>query len=370
MHQTKNERNLSLDFLKACAIFLVVFYHNSQLNPDSFIDNLFMLLPNAAVPCFFMASGAVFFHRPFHLRRHIFRILRFYLVMVAWKAAYLIFYLSGGAPFNGSLRKIFSYLFLFQTWEGVGTAHFWFMEAMLTVLLAAPFLYLVYHAGSENCGPAERICPGHNRLLWYLLIVLFLFNQATASAGLLMQLISGLLGKPALDITPLGEVNPFSFRYSNYFTYYLLGGLMLEQKNRITKKPAMFMAAAGIIGLLLIKYIQTGSWRWEGILLLSGYYWISTMLLAAGMFLLALHLKVTKETSLGRFAGIAGSSTMGIFYLHIPLIFILTPRLFELVSGWNSWLLNAAESLFICLIAQIISLAGRHIPLMNRLFGG
>lgn len=369
MPQKKSERNLSLDFLKACAIFLVVFFHNVQLNPDSFIDNLFMLLPYAAVPCFFMASGAVFFHRPFRLRRHLLRMFSCYLVMVAWKIVYLIFYLSQGAPFDGSLRKIFSYLFLFQTLDGVGTAHFWFMEAMLTVLLAAPLLYLCYHAESENCGPADRIFPGHSRLLWYLLMILFLFNQFTAAAGLLMHLLSILLGKPALDVAPLGEINPFSFRYSNYFTYYLLGGLLLEQKHRITKKTALFMAAAGITGLLLIKFIQTGSWRWEGILLQSGYYWISTMLLAAGLFLSALHLNIRGQTAAGRFAGVLGSSTMGVFYLHIPLIFILTPLLFEPLSTWNSWLLNAAESLFICLIALIISRAGRHIPLLGRMFG-
>jgi len=370
MHLTKKERNLSLDFLKACAIFLVVFYHNSQLNPDSFIDNLFMLLPNAAVPCFFMASGAVFFNRSFHLRRHILRMLRFYLVMVAWKAAYLVFYLFWGAPFDGSLRKILSYLFLFQTWDGVGTAHFWFMEAMLTVLLAAPFLYFCYHTNSEDCGLAGRIFPGHSPLLWYLLTILFVFNQLTAAGGLLIHLLSVLLGKPALDVTPFAEINPFSFRYSDYFTYYLLGGLLFEQKNRISIKAAISIAAAGITGLLLIKYIQTGSLRWEGILLQNGYYWISTMLLAAGLFLMALHLKVSGQTRLGRLAKIAGSSTMGIFYLHIPLIFILTPRLFEPVSGWNSWLLNAAESFFICLIALMISRAGRHIPALNRLFGG
>lgn len=367
MQQTKNERNLSLDFLKACAIFLVVFYHNSQLNPDSFIDNLSMLLPNAAVPCFFMASGAVFFNRPFRLPQHIVRIVRCYLVMVVWKALYLIFYLSGGAPLDGSLRKLCSYLFLFQTWEGVGTAHFWFMEALLTILLAAPLLYLCYHADSENCGPAGRIFPGHNRLLWYLLIVLLSFNQVPAAAGLLIQLLSMLLGKPALDVTTLAEINPFSFRYSNYFTYYLLGGLLLEQKDRITPKAAGSMAAAGITGLLLIKYIQTGSLRWEGILLQSGYYWISTMLLAAGLFVLALHQKIAKETLPGRIAGIAGSSTMGIFYLHIPLIFILTPRLFERISGWNSWLLNAAESLLICLIALFFSRIGRRIPVLKML---
>lgn len=369
MPQKTKNRNLSLDLLKACSIYLVVFFHNAQLNPDSLIDNLWMLIPYAAVPCFFMASGAVFFHRPFQMQRHILRMLRFYLIVAAWKAIYLVLYFHWGVPFNGSLRKIISYLFLFQTWEGVGTAHFWFMDAMLTVMLAAPLLYLCFHAKQESCGPIDRILPGHNRLLWYLLAVLILFNQLTADGGLLVGLISAMAGKPALDVSPLGEINPLSFRYSNYFTYYLLGGLLIEHKDRFSKKAAILMAASGIPGLLIIKYIQTGSWLWSGILLQSGYYWLSTMLLSAGLFLTALHLNVSAGTLSGRFAKIAGGSTMGVFYLHIPLIFSLAPGLFQSVSHLNGWMLNTAESLLICIIGIAVTQIGRRIPVIKALFG-
>ncbi|MGL5433982.1 MAG: acyltransferase [Lachnospiraceae bacterium] len=369
MPQKTNTRNLSLDLLKALAIYLVVFFHNAQLNPDSFIDNLCMLIPYAAVPCFFMASGAVFFHRPFQMKKHMLRTIRLYLVVAAWKAIYLALYLHWGVAFDGSIRKIFSYLFLFQTWHGIQTDHFWFMDAMLTVMLAAPLLYLYFHTKDDNSGLMSRFFPGHSQLLWYLLAVLIIFNQLTADGSLLMNLLAMLLKKPVLDVTPLGEINPFSFRYSDYFTYYLLGGLLIEQKERITKKAAITMAALGMIGLLIIKYIQTGSWLWSGILLQSGYYWISTMALSVSLFVLALYLDVQAQTIAGRVAGIAGGSTMGIFYLHIPLIYLLTPQLFDSFRHWNSWLLNTAESLLICLIALIITQAGKRIPVLRGLFG-
>ncbi len=364
-----NTRNLSLDLLKAYSIFLVVYFHNAQLNPDSFIDNLTMLVPYAAVPCFFMASGAVFFHRPFLMKPHIRRTVRLYLVVAAWKAIYLGLYLNWGVPFDGSIRKIVSYLFLFQTWTGIQTDHFWFMDAMLTVMLAAPLLYLCFHSKDENSGIMSKYFPGHSQILWYLLIVLLVFNQLTADGSLLMNLVSTLLNKPVLDVTPWGEINPFSFRYSDYFTYYLLGGLLIERKELVTKKAAMIMAAVGIAGLLVIKYIQTGSWLWSGILLQSGYYWISTMLLSISLFMTALHLNVKHETALGRFSKIAGRSTMGIFYLHIPLIYILTRMLYDTVNQWNGWLLNLGESLLICLIGLIITQVGKRIPVLKVLFG-
>ena len=155
-----NARNLSLDLLKGISMVLVVFFHNAQLNPDSFIDNLWMLACNAAVPCFFLVSGAVFFQRPFHLKRHIERLIRTYLALVAWRGLYLLFYGLGlGAGTGGSLRAFLSYLLTFQSIDGIPTGLFWFMEALLVVLFLAPVL---------------RLCRENSRTLTiYLLIILF-----------------------------------------------------------------------------------------------------------------------------------------------------------------------------------------------------
>lgn len=352
-------RNRSLDLLKAVAILMVIFYHNRQLNPDSMVDNLLMMIPNAAVPCFFMASGAVFFHRPVHMQKHLRKTVRFYLILVAWKAIYLVLYLNWGAPLNGSLRALMSYLFLFQHMDGIETAHFWFMDAMLTVMLVSPLLHLCYHTRSEDettaAGVTNRLLPGHSQLLLFVLAVLLLFNQLPAAGNLLIRVLSQLAGKPAWDIAALGEVNPFSFRNSNYLTYYLLGALLIEYKKRIPARTAAILALLGTAGLVCIKYIQTGSFRWNGVYLESGYYWISTMLLAVGLFLLMLRLNIREHTPAGWIAAYAGSSTMGIFYLHIPLIFILTPTVFARFQAYNGWILNLADSLLVAGIALAIT---------------
>lgn len=380
-------RNLSLDLLKALAILLVIFYHNGQLNPASIADNLLMTLPNAAVPCFFMASGAVFFHRPLDMKKHLRRMLRFYLVVVCWKLIYLVLYRHWGAPAEGSVRALLSYLLLFQHLEGVGTAHFWFMDAMLTVMLAAPVLYLCYQIRDDGTasfpGSGRNLSqtasfrafggrvtlPGHSQLLLFLLAALVLFNQLPAAGNLVLRVVSQLTGLPEWNISPLGEVNPFSFRYSNYFTYYLLGGLLMEYRERFSVKTAAAFALAGSMGLFCIKYIQTGSFRWNGIYLESGYYWFSTMLLAAGLFLLTIRLHIREHSPAACIASWVGASTMGIFYLHIPLIFVLAPAVFTRLLPYNGWSVNLAESCLVILLSLPIIWAGRKIPVIRSLFG-
>ena len=366
MQPTLKARDLSLDLLKATAIFLVVFFHNMQLNPDSIADNLFMMIGNAAVPCFFTASGAVFFHRPLSMKKQIRRILQVYGVMVIWRSIYLLLYLQWGAPWNGSLRSLCSYLFFFQSMDGIGTAHFWFMDALLAVMLAAPLLYLCYH-GTADYLPPSRLLPGHSTLLVFIMGILLLFNQGPAVGNLLLSGFSRLIGKPAPDISALAEINPFSFRYSNYMTYYLLGALLTEYKKQISGKTAAIFTGGGILGLMLIKYCQTGSFCWNNIHLSGGYYWLSTMCLTAGLFLLFTRIPVQRWPVTSWIARVVGASTLGIFYLHIPLIYVLTPR-FTQIAAWNSWLLNTAESFLIILLALIIIWIGRKIPLIRTLF--
>ena len=365
---TPTGRNLSLDLLKAIAILMVIFYHNGQLNPDSVADNLLMMIPNAAVPCFFMASGAVFFHRSFDMQKHLRRILRFYLTIVAWKFIYLVLYWHWGAPVNGSLRALLSYLLLFQHLEGVGTAHFWFMDAMLTVMFVSPLLYACYHIKEDEIFRSSSLLPGHSQLLLFLLAGLLLFNQLPAAGNLVIRVLSQLAGKPEWNISPLGEINPFSFRYSNYFTYYLLGGLLMEYRERFSGRTAALLAFLGTTGLVFIKYTLTGSFRWNGIYLESGYYWFSTMLLAAGLFLFPLHLDMGEHKPATWIAKYVGASTMGIFYLHIPLIFILSPVVFARLQPYNGWLVNLAESCLVILFSLPVIWVGRKLPIIRNLF--
>lgn len=361
-------RDLSLDFLKGIAIIMVVFFHNIQLNPNGFIDNLFMLAANAAVPCFFLVSGALFFIRPFHMKKHIRRMLRFYLVYVIWRAFYLAFYSSQGAPLDGSLRSLFSYLFLFQTMPGVETGHFWFMDAMLTVMLATPLFHICW--------------TSHRSLIPYLMGVLFLFNQLLADGNLLLAVVCPLIGKPALDISSFAEINPFSFRHSNYMLYYLLGAVLTEYQQpdfkpdcpvcQRLRKPStpLLMMLIGLTGLVLIKYLQSQTLLWQGLHVTSGYYWVSTMILASGAFLFVKTLPLEICRPLAWFARTVGTSTMGVFYLHMPLIFLLRPTLFARFTAYNGWLLNLAESVLITVIACVITWIGKKIPVIKHLFQG
>lgn len=175
-----------------------------------------------------------------------------------------------------------------------------------------------------------------------------------------------MLGKSTLDISCLGEINPFSFRYSNFMVYYLLGAMLPEVN--VKRRFSVFLMFFGLLGLMFIKYFEDATFLWQGINVTSGYYRISTILISCGAFLLVRQCSIETNKILAWYARTVGSSTMGIFYLHMPLIFLLRSTLFAQYSVYHGWLLNLIESLIITFIAYAITWAGKKIPFIQQLF--
>lgn len=353
-NEKKNRnRDWTLDFLKGCSIVLVIMLHNSvHLNPDGIVDSLCMLLVQIAVPCFFVVSGALFFQGEFSWKKYGRRLIRFYVVYVVWKLLYLLFYHTQGAPWPGE-RMLVSYLFLFQSLPGVTAAHFWFMEAMLTVLLIAPMLY--------NCWKTNRT------VFYYITAVLFFFENGLCAGNLILRVVTGLLGMELFEISDIAAVNPLHFGYSFCILYYMMGGILYENRERVSRKRSLWMIGAGYLGLFVVRYIQYGCVQWKGLMISSGYFWISTLVMTSGVFLLVSSSRECRWKAAHVFSKTIGQSTEGIFYLHMPLLCLFDRSLFPYAASWDCWAVNAAEAVLVAAAAFLIVRVLRRIPVLRLL---
>ena len=367
---------------------LVIMVHNIlHLNGESLADTVVMTFTQAAIPCFFMASGALALGAVHagrreemgpgaglkgdinraseqcrengacqesgsrresdicrELQRTGVRFLRFYGTLTAWKVLYLLIYRSFGAPPPGN-RDLLNYLFLFGDLPGVNTAHFWFMEAYLMILLLIPVLKALFHR--------ERL------LYLYLVGVLFVFENGLTSANFLVRLFCQfVLHKEPFLIGGFAEINPFHFQYSFALFYFLVGPLLYEKRESIPARKAACCTAAGLIGLLLVRFSQYETFRWQGLMVVAGHFWISTLFMAGGLFLLVTGGAAERLLELPpvrAFSAIAGRNTEGIFYLHMPALVLLDQvvygRLFPGLARFDCAALNFLESLAIALAA-------------------
>lgn len=348
----KSLRDIGLDILKALAITMVVFFHNMQLDSGSIIDNALMMFCNAAVPVFFMVTGAVQLTRDnnFDVKKHIKTVIILYLGIVFWNIMYAVF-MHGlyGVHIDGSLSNIINYVFLFQGIEGVPTEHFWYIKALIAMYLILPLL---------------KLCRD-KKAVYYLMTVLFIFSCIIFDLSLVFELVAKFTAKNIPNAMLLTEMNPFNPTYAIYILYMFLGKCLYEQKERIYKyrKRAVCSVVFGVLGLIAVKYIQSGTLKWQGIHIVSGYYYCSTMLIAVGIFILFNSRK--SVSSIERCIGIhVGRHTLGIFYLHILIYTILENTVYIKISRFNNCFVNAIESLCIIGISLIIIIIFNKIKML------
>lgn len=367
----RRERDLTLDLIKGIAILLVIMVHNmAHTNGESAADMVVMTFSQCAIPCFFMAAGAVYLNGPgdpagFGKKdavKQFRKIFRVYLGLAFWKALYLAVYHSFGAPVPG-MREILTYVFIFGSLPGVNTSHFWFMEAYITILLIAPLLKEVY---LRNRG-----------LFLYIAFVLFLFENGLTGAGLLVRLVCQfILHKEPFLLGNFGAVDPFHFQYSFCIFYYMAGGVLYEKRREIPRRYAAALFIAGLLGLILIRYSQYETFLWKGSMVVSGHFWVSTLLMAAGFFLLLTGIPGADGASGGLdvpgtgsglpraaefFARTVGQSTEMIFYIHMPLLVLIDRALYPRLLPYDGILLCAAESLLPAALGVLLTFILRGI---------
>lgn len=340
-----------LDFVKAICIFLVVFCHHQVIPEDSFAGNLLMLLAWGAVPCFFLCSGYVMLCREEPPEKTLRRVLKIYGTLVIWKVLYLIFYAALREVELGTVLVI-RYLFLFESLPGVNTGHFWFMNAYLMALLLLPVLTPLF-------------AKGNLRTMVWVTALCFGANQLICSGELLIQVLADRFGVTAFPLSGLETALPFTGGCSYVLGYFLLGGVLRQLREQGRQEPLWMGLAAlavGLAGLLWIKHYQTGSWLWAGKFLSGGYHFTSTALMSWGMFSLLMRVRGRAARRLGTWVG---RNTMGIFYLHLPLLFLLSRFVYPLlpVSLW----VGIAKTLLVVAAATGLTLLGKRVPVLKTL---
>ena len=344
-----------LDFIKGIAIILVVFCHRVIIPQESVLGTVCMMLVCSAVPCFMMCSGYILLFRKERAMNSLRRAMHVYVCMVIWKALYLV-YFQLIAPFETDMQHVLRYLFVFYNLRGVETEHFWFLQAYLPALLVTPLFAPMF------CERRYGMIAGFTGLAYFS-------NQFVMSINLLFDFGSKYIGYKFFDVNTLSNIFPIGGEYSSMLVCFLLGGVfrLLEEKG-VTRKPKFLLASAlcaagGLAGMLVVRYLQMGSFQWQGKLLVAQYEWTSTLVMSFGVFGLLRYLGENRAAEwIGR--NIVRHS-MGIYYLHylciIPLVMYVYPLL--PVSLW--W--NVAKTALVVAVSAGLTALGKRVPYVREL---
>lgn len=344
-----------LDFIKGFAMMLVIFCHQTVIPYESIFGSVCILITYSAVPCLLMCSGYVLLFRREPARRSFERAWHVYGVMVIWKAIYLLCYRPLLTEWPDMLSVI-RYLFLFGTLHGVETEHLWFLQAYLPILLLTPLL-------------APMFCERRHGMIAAFVALTYLSNQFLMSADLVIQVLSARFGFEPIALDQLSNVFPFGGEYSSMLTCFLLGGVFrLMDEKEITRKawflPASLLCFAGGLTVMMgVRFLQMGSLRWHNTLMVAKYEWSGTLVMSVGIF--GLLRRIGEGRSAEWLARNAGCNSMGIYYLHYPLLMLLVLFVYPLLP--TALWVNFAKTFVIAAVCIMLTKCGKRVPVVRKL---
>ena len=237
----KTQRVQAIDWMKALAIFFVIFYHTYALNTDFLTKteamryvHYFAEVPfSLAVPLFFTVNGFLLLGKTFDIERHRVKIKNLFFLTIFWdvvcNALKLVIYREK--------TSIIGFLFMVHDSEIL-----WFLRTLFAVYVFVPLIKEVFD---------------HNRkafLFTFGLISLFVF--ANEMLVMLVNVGDCILGVDLFSsnyyfldsFNPLRGFNGFSF------AYFMLGGCLAKcEKCKDAKSWGLIMAFLGA-WLILFLY--------------------------------------------------------------------------------------------------------------------
>lgn len=288
------------------------------------------------------------------------KVFRTYTVVCIWKLLYLLFTLMY-KEVHFSRVELVHYLFLFGSLDGVSSGVLWFMYAYILLLLFYPVSYFLFCNSSDG-----------RKILLYLMGVCFVGGIAVNSLNFILELLCEKTGHNVLSISDILKVIPFG-NWQNMMFFFLLGAFLLSYRDHISEffnKGKLYrliplgMIVVGTGGLVLVKYLQTGTVRWNGVYLENGYCWVSTALLSVGIYLAIQNCTVPSRFTL---LETIGKHTMGIYYMHYAMLAFLSYRYFQYFSAYKSVLLNTGKTVVIIAVCVWITMGLKKVPGLKML---
>ncbi len=344
-------RDLRLDALRITASLLVVLIHVSAqqwytLDPH---DGMWVAVhfwnaaSRAAVPLFFMISGALFLGAPTppdprRLWKH--SIPRLLTVYVLWSLVYGMLHLGFRAFLDDPV------LLIGKAVEG--HYHLWFLPAILGVYILFPVLYAAVHA--EN-----------GRYVRYLVAVFAFFGIVCGTVdglyGLLPWSVSMIFQKIVPDLC-----GPCGYAVLGYALCRLPDSLGI----RCRPRPWVLAAAAcGCIAFVWGGSVLRAQQINEPFALLCGEYTLPTAAEAVCIFLLFRSLRIPEDGRAAKLLPAAAADTLGIYLIH-PLFISVLEEFGVTTGSFNAWISVPLFTLGIFLLSAAAAALLRRIPAVGK----
>lgn len=305
-----------MDLLKAVAMVMVVSLHAGTWYVDflektslSTILEYAVRLLSEGVPIFIMVNGYLLFSKTsFNLRKHLKKTGKVLLLLVSWSLILAVL----GSVINGTELTLGSIwqLFINTKTGSAYTGVMWFMQAMLALYLVYPLLKSIYDS-------SEKIFN-------YVFLIVWFFTSGISAIAMGVTVQEILLPDRTLAseaLAWLGRMNPIA--NGSFVLFFVLGGMIKRYEDRIRNNRTaciicgVFAFLASLVWCVTISF-ATGD-------LVSPSFDYSSIFTPFILVALYCVFSAYKGNHAYGFVRSIGSNTLGIYFLHMIFIWLISP---------------------------------------------
>lgn len=357
--QTKKApRQINLDILRILACFMVVLIHAApanwaDLNGTTIAYNTYDSIARAAVPIFFMVSGALFLARPGGIslkKLYTSNILKLFTIYLTWTLFYAV------------CNVLESEAFALQNWSEAWALflqgilepkfHLWFLPTMIILYMAMPALYAIVHYDNA-------------RYLPYCTLLFLALAIITHSTGLIPNMTS--------DIPEV--LARASIRLLGYSGYFLLGYWLTTLKYERIHIWQLLLVLAVVIAISIVGAhlfaAETGG-KPTPIRLFLANFSLPILLEAALLFMIfqklgpSLNARAASSTRFTKGVLALSTASLAIYVLHPFFLEHTTAFLGFGALTFSPWLAVPLRALITFVCCALIGLVLNKIPFVKK----
>ena len=343
------QRVVYLDYVRAAALFCVIMMHTGfdDLSPatgfGTWLHQCFVILLRIAIPCFFMASGALLLGREEDfgtLLRH--RFLRFVLVILLIQAIQYV-YMFRHEPWKMYLQYYFQIVY-----SGQFAAHTWYLYSYLAFLLMLPLL--------------RRLVKGLDGRHYVYLFSVYLAYKAAASLG---DLIWGgeFLLNPEFSVSFVLARDAVIYPLLGYALHHVLAVGARERSRRF----ALLLWGAGLAALAVSALLRMLSRRVSGSFQFDPYTFIAIPTAAFFFGMRVLCVRRAPGRRIAALFSLLSQTSFATYLFHNMYLELFAGLKTAAAAVTGPYLACAAQGLAALILGTAVSFVLKQIPGLKKL---
>ncbi len=358
-----------LKFIAACMIVAIHFscaginFEYTEILSFNILKKMMVDVCSIGVPLFFLVNGALLLNKDYNYKKILRKTAKLFIQFVFWSCITVFIiakYNNIDLLQNGKI--FFTNQLLFGSGGMVDVSHYWFIRVLICIYFFYPFIKHCYDNRKEK-----------DSYFYIFLIILAFFSLIIPLFTFFAKMFPSIR---IIDLSNLYEFFPLNYPIGTMMLYFIVGGLLQNNLEKIKRIKFIYIIIAFILSLVMLEFDWYISSSYNGSTIrgvYTPYNSLPVMIMCISIFIIIFKIneKIKFPKFIENFISTIGNNTITIYYLNWILGYTLMPKIIEILIlnyhfTYGVWF-NLLRTIIIVVICGYFGKLLGYIPIIKKI---